>query len=90
MEMESDRKSHKLNARTFAIRHGDAILVTVPVLIYQNKGTPAQKAGFDYMNRLIEQGMVDQFKTVEITASWCSMDPHNSEANSLSEDDDDD
>lgn len=77
MESNDQNPRNRLNTRTFAIRQGDRIYVTVPVLVYE-PGDDTQRAGLTYMASLFTDDAVAPFQAIEISGSWCTLDPHNS------------
>lgn len=78
----------RLNAKTFAIKQGDKIYVTVPVLIYK-PGKPSESEGYEYMRKLFETQATPRTQAMEMSGDWCSLSPHNSEPDASSGGDDD-
>ena len=78
-------KRSRLNAKTFVIKQGNKIFVTVPVILYKRGDS-----GYDYMaQKYFPAGMVSDTQAVPLMGEWCMMDPHNSNDSSIGDDDDD-
>ncbi len=87
-EGETTGRKGKLNAKTFLIRDGKHLYVTLPVLVYK-PGNGEEGKGYAQMMDYFDRQVVEKLEAINLATDWCTLQPMNSSPSGVDGDDDD-